>query len=214
MSWFDSYMQHLSFAQMGELEKMIGLVCIVVIGLLVLLFLLRRIRQPAIQKKKLRQTMFGYVLIYADQTNGKRAKQENFGKVLYSETYDLRGKPDYIFRKIGSRKIVPVELKSACIGNAPVPHYGDYLQLAAYFLLLEDVYGVRPRFGFLKYQDHMFLIRNQRKMRQEVIQTMQKMRHMLSYGASEPKSNYTKCRYCICRGTVCPASKHLDGGER
>lgn len=170
-------------------------------------------RQPYIQKRKLKQTMFGYILIYADQKNSKSAKNQNFGKMLYSETYDLRGKPDYVFRRIGSRKIVPVELKSASIGDATLPHYGDYLQLAAYFLLLEDVYGVRPRFGWLKYQDHMFLIRNRRKVRQEVIQTMQKMRNMLSYGASEPKGNFKKCRHCICKGTVCPATKQLDGGE-
>lgn len=189
----------------------IAVVCILLMGLI---WILWHIRQPNIQKKKLKQVMFGYVLIYADQKSEKHTKNENFGKTLYSETYDLRGKPDYIFRRIGSRKIVPVELKSACIGDAALPHYGDYLQLAAYFLLLEDVYGIRPRFGWLKYQDHMFLIRNRRKVRQEVIQTMQKMRNMLSYGASEPKGNFTKCRHCICRGTVCPATKNQDGGER
>lgn len=207
MSFFDFLPFDLSIQQ-------IVMICVALIGILWLIWLIRYIRQPDIQKKKLKQTMFGYVLIYADQKGEKRKKNENFGKMLYAETYDLRGKPDYIFRRIGSRKIVPVELKSGCIGNAPVPHYGDYLQLAAYFLLLEDVYGVRPRFGLLKYQDHMFLIRNHRKVRQEVIQTMQKMRNMLSYGASEPKGNYIKCRHCICRGTVCPAMKQQDGGER
>lgn len=182
------------------------------IALLIFVILLRCTRHPHLQKKRVRHTMFGYTLLYADQKRNGR-KQENFGKLLYSEKYDLRGKPDYIFRRICSRRIVPVELKSGSIGSDLLPHYGDYLQLCAYFLLLEDVYGVRPKYGWLKYRDYMFFIRNTKKVRKEVLRTMQDMRDMLNHGAKSPKGNFVKCRHCICNGTVCHALENQRNGE-
>ncbi len=185
----------------------------ILLALLILCMLLRCMRHPHLQKKRVRHTMFGYTLLYADQKGAGR-RQEGFGKLLYSETYDLRGKPDYIFRKIGSKHIVPVELKSGSIGSEALPHYGDYLQLCTYFLLLEDVYGIRPKHGWLKYKDYMFFVRNTRKVRQEVLCTMRDMRSMLHHGAQPPIGSFVKCRYCICNGTVCHALENQRNGEK
>ena len=143
-----------------------------------------------------------------------RQKSEGFGKLLYSAKYDLRGKPDYIFKKRLGGATVPVELKSGSIKDDPLPHPGDLLQLAAYFLLLEDIYGKRPPYGWLKYSDYMFYVRNTRKIRKEVKQTMADMRKMLEDGEGTPNASFVNCRHCICNGTVCPYGQyHRNGGE-
>ena len=110
-----------------------------VFGLLLLLLLLKK-GKPNIQKLTARDDVRGYALIYADQKQGKK-HEEDFGKLLYSAKYELQGKPDYIFQSPVLKKIVPVELKSGVIDEEEMPHHGDLLQLGAYFLILEDVYG-------------------------------------------------------------------------
>ena len=79
------------------------------------LFFLLWLREQCwiIRKRKKRQGLFGYKLIYADQKGSK--KEKNFGKLLYSKKYDIQGKPDYIFQKRLGNAIVPVELKSGSI---------------------------------------------------------------------------------------------------
>lgn len=164
-----------------------------------------RFRKPALKKMPLRNRMLGYTLIYADQKQGKR-NEEGFGKMMYAKKYDLQGKPDYVFRRRFGKAIVPVELKSGRIGESDLPHHGDFLQLCSYFLLLEEVYGVRPRYGWLQYQDGMFFVRNTGKVRKEVEQTMAEMRQMLLDGRGTPNASFVTCRRCMCNGTVCPYS--------
>ena len=60
-------------------------------------------------------------------------------KMLRSEKHDLRGKPDYIFKNIFTRRLVPMELKSGEVADGP--HHGDIMQLAAYFLIIEEAMG-------------------------------------------------------------------------
>ena len=168
------------------------------------LFFLLCLREQCwiLRKRKKRQGLFGYKLIYADQKATR--KQKDFGKLLYSKKYDIQGKPDYIFQKRFGNAIVPVELKSGSIRDDNFPHPGDRLQLATYFLLIEDVYGVRPKYGRLVYKDYMFDIRNTIKIRREVRRTLANMRQMLQTGQGKANCSVAGCRYCICKGTVCP----------
>ncbi|MDD4844909.1 MAG: hypothetical protein PHU31_11380 [Anaerotignum sp.] len=165
------------------------------------------------KKLPLSNRMGGYSLIYADQKqNGKN--EEDFGKLLYSAAYELQGKPDYIYKKRLGKGIVPVELKSGSIGDEPLPHRGDLLQLGAYFLILEDVYQVRPKFGRLAYRDYMFVVKNTRSLRKEVQGTVKEMREMLIYGVGKPNPSFATCRFCICKGTVCTYSDtEIIGGK-
>lgn len=204
-------MMELLFEKTNIQPKLFWLVCvgIVVLCLGYVLF----VRKRQLQKFPRKDGMWGFTLIYADQKHGGK-KQENFGKLLYSQTYDLQGKPDYVFRRMGGKTIVPVELKSGAIGMDKLPHKGDYMQLAAYFLLLEDVYGVRPKYGWLKYRDYMFFVRNTRKVRKEVKQTMAQMRQMLYDGKGVAQASYAKCRPCVCSTTVCPYSQYHRNGEK
>ena len=157
------------------------LLCVAV--LLVVLLCIRHGR-PALKKLTARDDIPGYALLYADR---KQDKNEDFGRIL--------------------GRIVPVELKSGCIGEAEEPHHGDFLQLAAYFLILEDVYGKRPAYGRLVYRDYMFEIKNTARVRREVLKAVQEMRQMLRDGIAEPKPSFAHCRPCVCNGTVCQFSE-------
>ena len=141
-------------------------------------------------------------MIYADQKGNKREK--DFGKLLYSKKYDIQGKPDYIFQKRLGNAIIPVEIKSGSIKDDNFPHPGDRMQLATYFLLIEDVYGLRPKYGRLVYKDYMFDIRNTIAIRREVRRTLANMRKMLYTGEGKANCSVASCRYCVCKGTVCP----------
>lgn len=190
----------------------VDLVVLVAVLCLGLLFYLRR-QMWSMKKKTASQHMPGYVLIYADQKSGGKGDSD-FGKLLYSATYELQGKPDYIFRKRFGKALVPMELKSGAIGDSPVPHPGDLLQLGAYFLILEDVYKVKPKFGKLVYRDYMFLVKNTRNLRKEIQHTTKEMREMLIFGVAKANDSFATCRYCICNGTVCTHSAtKIDGGN-
>ena len=179
---------------------------IIIIVCLLLLLLFAKNAKPNIQKLTARDDVRGYSLIYADQKQGKR-HEEDFGKLLYSAKYELQGKPDYVFQSPILKKIVPVELKSGEIDEEDMPHHGVLLQLGAYFLILEDVYGQKPPFGRIVYQDYMFEIRNTAKIRNEVLATMKEMREMLQYGVGKAKPSFATCRPCVCNGTVCQFSE-------
>lgn len=178
---------------------------IIIVVLLFLLLLVKK-GKPNIQKLTARDDVRGYALIYADQKQGKR-HEEDFGKLLYSAKYELQGKPDYVFQSPFLKKIVPVELKSGEIDEEEMPHHGDLLQLGAYFLILEDVYGQKPPFGRIVYQDYMFEIKNTAKIRNEVLSTMKEMREMLKYGVGKANPSFANCRPCVCNGTVCEFSE-------
>jgi CRISPR-associated exonuclease Cas4 len=52
--------------------------------------------------------------------------------------------------------IVPVEVKTA---RAPAEPYDSHvMQLAAYCLLVQETYGVRPPYGIVKYPEHAFAV--------------------------------------------------------
>ena len=70
---------------------------------------------------------------------------------LVSKRWRLLGKPDYLITT--DEGIIPVEVKSAALPRNGQPYAGHVLQLAAYCLLVEEVYGKRPPFGYIRYRD-------------------------------------------------------------
>jgi CRISPR-associated exonuclease Cas4 len=73
---------------------------------------------------------------------------------LYDQVLGLTGKPDYLIRQNG--QVIPVEVKS---GRAPEAPYDSHIyQLAAYCLLVERTYGVRPSHGIIHYPDRDFAV--------------------------------------------------------
>lgn len=176
-----------------------------VIFLLVIIFLLciRRQKKRWIRKIPTKLTMVGCRIVYTDQKEEHKQKDIVYSQILHANQFDLQGKPDYIFQNKYTKAYIPVEIKSGSIGEEGLPHKGDFLQLAAYFLIVEEVYHKRPKIGFLMYRDYMFKIRNTSSVRKEVIQTMVAMRKMLKTGVEEVSPGFAKCRYCICNHTVC-----------
>ncbi len=87
---------------------------------------------------------------------------------LYSATYNLVGKPDYLVET--KEKVVPVELKST--STPYVPYLGHLLQLAAYCLLVEETTGRTPPHGLLKYRDALYEVDFTQELRRELLDTL------------------------------------------
>ena len=110
-------------------------------------------------------------VVYSD-TGAEKAVLEP----LVSRRYGLVGKPDYLVATAGGqgRMVLPVEVKSR--KQPAAPHAGHVLQLATYCLLVEDIYGVRPSHGYLRYADATIAIPFSNELRQAVIAAAAAMR--------------------------------------
>lgn len=122
---------------------MINLILIIIFILLLIsgLLLLLLIKQRA---------KFGTLL-------GNRIYQDTEklpGKILYSGSLPLLGKPDYLLQK--GKTIIPVEVKTG--KTPPEPYKNHVMQLIAYCHLVEEKFHVRPAHGILKYPEKEFVI--------------------------------------------------------
>lgn len=151
----------------------------------------------ALKEVKPRRNIKGYKIFYPD----KKAK------LLRSVKHGLTGKPDYILRN--GNLMIPLELKSGNLNGAGVPREGDLMQLIAYFVIIKEEFGIKPRQGRLIYRDTMFIVKNKWRFRRRLFKTLHEMRNMLENGviARKPKPGFMKCKYCICRETVCELNK-------
>ena len=104
-------------------------------------------------------------VVYSD-TGAERAVLEP----LVSHRYGLVGKPDYLVEVAQGRQriVVPLEVKSR--RKPPAADAGHLLQLAAYCLLVEDKYGVRPPHGYLRYADATLAVPFTDELRRAVIE--------------------------------------------
>jgi len=145
----------------------------------------------------------GYRLVYTDQKEGVDTTKVIVSEMFNSKKYGLRGKPDYIFLKNNKKDMIVTEVKSGKIGDKTEPHYGDKMQLVAYFLMVEDTFRITPSEGRIIYKDHMFIITNTKKLRAELLEILNDMRDMLDTGDKHVKPSFAMCRHCICNNTVC-----------
>lgn len=105
-------------------------------------------------------------VIYADTD-----AWEEVHEPLISRRYGLVGRPDYLVQvqEGGQRYPIPVEVKRAAA--PPEPYPGHVLQLAAYCLLVEDTYRVRPPYGLLHYANRTLRIPFTDELRRAVLDT-------------------------------------------
>jgi CRISPR-associated exonuclease Cas4 len=127
--------------------------------------------------------------------------EEKVEAPLISRRYGLVGRPDYlVHRSEGKRKLViPVEVKSR--RRPASPHPGHILQLAAYCLMVEEVYGVTPPYGLLRYADATLQIPFTDELRRQVSDAAEAVRR--ARGASEVQRQHNepeRCRLCGYRG--------------
>ena len=116
-------------------------------------------------------------LVYADTGDWQRCMQP-----LFSSHYRLAGKPDYLVEERG--RVVPVEVKPG--RTASQPYEGDVLQLAAYCLLVEEHYGRRPRYGYLKYSQGVFRLEYTDRLRRQFLARLDAMHQDLEAGDVSP----------------------------
>ncbi|MBI5944991.1 MAG: CRISPR-associated protein Cas4 [Chloroflexi bacterium] len=117
------------------------------LALILFVFALFFFRKSSVQRKE--AGLPGGRIIYTD-THG-------WGKVekpLFYPALNLTGKPDYLIQQ--NDRIIPVEVKS---GRAPEAPYDSHIyQLAAYCLLVEKTYDMRPPYGIIHYENRDFAI--------------------------------------------------------
>ena len=115
-------------------------------------------------------------------------------KVFYDNEHRLMGKPDYLVERPGG-VIIPVELKS---GRAPEePYEGHVLQLAAYCLLVEKNYGLRPAYGILQYADRAFAIDYTPDLEADLLDLVDEIREgMLYEELDRDHVDWNRCAQC------------------
>ncbi len=135
-------------------------------------------------------------VIYEDLIRG-----ETPSKTMFSEKYGLSGKPDMVIRQ--GKDLIPVEIKHAPAGDHPRPSH--VLQLAAYCLLVEETYGIRPSRGIIRYRDRLFEVPFTGGLEKDLLKTMAAMRAEDPQAGLPPGcSGHGKCAHCgfakICAG--------------
>ena len=121
--------------------------------------------------------------IYSDLSSG--------GKVLVSRRYMISGKPDMILKKRDA--IIPFEYKTT---NADKPRTGHLLQMAAYFLILEENFpGMNIDYGIIEYKKQKFRIKNTVELRRKLLSTLAEMRQFRP-GTPRNHHNPGKCFRC------------------
>ena len=119
-------------------------------------------------------------------------------KLLVSNTYEIDGKPDYIYKQY-DMSFLPIELKNK---KSNRPYIGDVMQLAAYFILIEEHYG-KVKGGLLQYRNRSFYVRNSKRLRNKLINQLEQMKKMEKTETIRAfKKNERKCKNCVHR-SIC-----------
>ncbi len=125
-------------------------------------------------------------ILYND-TGAWRANND----VLHAQRLRLVGKPDYLVEQHDGT-IIPVEVKSSA---APArPWEGQVLQLAAYCLLVEENFGVRPPYGILQYRDEAFAIDFTDELEADLLAVLDEMRD--ARHETDPEPDHADRRRC------------------
>jgi CRISPR-associated exonuclease Cas4 len=128
-------------------------------------------------------------VVYSDM--GAWMEQQD---ALYSPDLQLVGRPDYLV-EAADGGLIPVEVKSR---NAPRrPHDAHVLQLAAYCLLVEETYGIRPTHGILQYRDNAFAIDYTEDLEEDLLDLLADMREdMFEEDIDRDHDDWRRCARC------------------
>jgi CRISPR/Cas system-associated exonuclease Cas4 (RecB family) len=119
---------------------------------------------------------------------------DGLGTPLFAKKYPLSGKPDYVILSPEGAPI-PVELKLS--SDSQEPQRSHIIQLAVYFVILEDLYTQPPKYGLLRYAGHEFTIQNTESLKRKVLQRLAEM-EQCDEGHPPPLTRQvvSKCRIC------------------
>lgn len=139
-------------------------------------------------RQRQRAGLPGGRVIYSD-TGGWEAAP----KALFDPVTQLTGKPDYLVRH--GRAIIPVEVKNSRPPEAP---YDSHIyQLAAYCLLVEREYGVRPPYGLIHYGTRTFAVDYTAALENALLDLLTEMRRAdLQTSVDRSHQQPGRCRGC------------------
>lgn len=138
-------------------------------------------------------------VIYTD-TGTWRANND----VLHATRLRLVGKPDYLVEQ-NDGAIIPVEIKSSLAPETPWE--GQVLQLAAYCLLVEANYGVRPPYGILQYKDRAFAVDYTADLEADLLDLLDEMR--ATREETDPEPDHDDSRRCAACGVRAACDRRL-----
>ena len=126
---------------------------------------------------------------------------DGLGTPLFAKKYPLSGKPDYVILSPEGAPI-PVELKLS--SDAQEPQRSHIMQLAAYFVILEDLYDQPAKYGLLRYAGHEFTIQNTESLKRKVLRRLTEMEHCdEGRPPALTRQLASKCRICPFQ-PICP----------
>jgi CRISPR-associated exonuclease Cas4 len=115
------------------------------------------------------------------------------GNALFSRRYGLKGKPDYLLDD-ESGSLIPVEVKSGAAPRTGKPYDSHLMQLAVYFLLVEDALERPVPYGLIRYRDRTLRIANTENLRAELLAVLAQMRRVQAQGTA--RRNHNQARRC------------------
>lgn len=114
-------------------------------------------------------------------------------KPFFAPTYNLTGKPDHIFKQ--GNVLIPVEVKSRLITDTP--YESHIMQLAAYCLLVENHFGIRPPFGVLHYPNRTFSIQYTPTLESRLKALLKRMEnHSAGEELHRSHKSFRRCQRC------------------
>ncbi len=124
--------------------------------------------------------------------------------LLFYDELGIDGRPDYILEKDG--KQIPVEVKTGRIPQGP--YFSHILQITAYCMMVEDVYGKKPPHGVIRYLDgeteKEYEVEFDQKTKDLVTEKVLEMRkHLIFENVHRNHNRPGKCRTCS-RRKECP----------
>src|SRR5215510_6378427 len=133
--------------------------------------------------------MPGGEVIYEDASG--QAQEQFVSKRLL-----MSGKPDYLV-KDKSGNLIPVEVKSGDAPRAGRPYESHLMQLAAYFLLLEDVLQRPVPYGLIRYRNRTLRVANTDDLRSRLMDVIAHMRRLMAREVARRNHNRPqRCSRC------------------
>lgn len=146
-------------------NELIGFAVLIFFGAIVCLLLAQSLRR--------RSGLPAGEIVYED-TSGATSE------VLYSATYGLCGKPDYLLEEDDC--LIPVEVKSSAAPPNGRPYLSHRMQLAVYFLLVEEEFNQAVPYGLLRYRDRTLEVENTDELREQLLDIVAEMHAILQDG--------------------------------